>query len=606
MKRFTISDFHRIDGNLNIFCNYNQSLFGYSDGQEIEERIYSIIRDARDLSCLSVELRSKIFNWASEYHLSPIRHNLLRHVGFQEGDSILELGCGCGAITRQLGESGASVTAIEGSLSRIKCAASRCRDLPNVRFYCSNIWDIELLEKYDYITLIGVLEYVPLFIDSSNPVEDFLAFIKSSLKETGTLIIAIENQLGLKYFCGHEEDHVGIPFFGIEGRYNEKTAVTFGKNNLLDILKDSGFKNVRFEYPFPDYKCPQFIFTELAFNTSQFLPEPIIQQLESRSYSGRELKPIFEEILVWDVLSKNFTTTLFSNSFLIFASASKENDTKEDKSILAVGYSLNRSNQYKTKTEFYINDNDNIFVRKSRLLENSTKKVLDTGSEIIEHNISLQNYHFGENLETRLLKSITKNNFESFVSDLKIWIEFMITNGIAKRNEEDTYSSIMNADFIDCIPSNLIIQSAGKIVFFDREWTFNEPFSLRDVILRYLYDSNKESKYYNLVNRSLAGKIRPMLKLIKYLGVDISEEQFQNFLFISDSFYSSNQESYVNQYGTVTLEKSSLNWELTNKELQQAQIELNGFKTSIFFKMWSIWVKIRKKMKIPKELRFSK
>ena len=72
-----------------------------------------------------------------------------------------------------------------------------------------NFNDIVLEEKYDYITLIGVLEYAAYYTDAKQPFESFLKRISSYLKEDGKLLIAIENKFGLKYWAGTREDHTG-------------------------------------------------------------------------------------------------------------------------------------------------------------------------------------------------------------------------------------------------------------------------------------------------------------------------------------------------------------------------------------------------------------
>ena len=78
------------------------------------------------------------------------------------------------------------------------------------------------------ITLIGVLD-VQLFTSEENPPLAMLERVRSLVKPDGMLIIAIENQLGLKYFAGAPEDHLGQPMYGIEGRYRRDQPQTFGR-----------------------------------------------------------------------------------------------------------------------------------------------------------------------------------------------------------------------------------------------------------------------------------------------------------------------------------------------------------------------------------------
>ena len=54
--------------------------FKYSDGDTEEKNLESILRSATNLSSLSPELEEKYNDWPSEYHLSPLRANLLRYL----------------------------------------------------------------------------------------------------------------------------------------------------------------------------------------------------------------------------------------------------------------------------------------------------------------------------------------------------------------------------------------------------------------------------------------------------------------------------------------------------------------------------------------------
>ena len=78
--------------------------FGYSDGEEAERYLENAFQKSRDLGTQSRELESYIKDWPSEYHLTSKRAQLLAGFSFDRKKRVLEVGCGCGAITRYLGE----------------------------------------------------------------------------------------------------------------------------------------------------------------------------------------------------------------------------------------------------------------------------------------------------------------------------------------------------------------------------------------------------------------------------------------------------------------------------------------------------------------------
>ena len=171
----------------------------YSDGDDTENYLLQVVEKVGDLSTSSKEWAQYIIDWPTRYHLSSQRADLLRPLKSSFfSKKVLEIGSGCGAVTRWLGESGAIVTALEGSERRARITAARCRNLSEVSVVWENFDDLITDEKFDIICLIGVLEYSNLYIKGDDPAGTLLRKIRGLLKEDGFVVIAIENKLGLK------------------------------------------------------------------------------------------------------------------------------------------------------------------------------------------------------------------------------------------------------------------------------------------------------------------------------------------------------------------------------------------------------------------------
>ena len=216
---------------------------------------------------------------------------------------IEEAGCGCGAISRFLGETFDSVISIEGSHPRARLARMRTRDLDHVAIINSPFEEIRFTTKFDMIFCIGVFEYASMFVEASDPHERILRLFDDLLAPGGVLVLAIENKFGLKYFSSSAEDHTGVMFDGIEGypRF-EKKAKTFGHVELTELLKRH-FGTIDFYYPWPDYKIPSCVLTEPML--AQVDTAELIGSFRSKDYGNRGRRPLFDEALAWKELSAN-------------------------------------------------------------------------------------------------------------------------------------------------------------------------------------------------------------------------------------------------------------------------------------------------------------
>lgn len=281
----------------------------YSDGP-VEEELLQIAKNYKEDE-LNQVIASRN-SWPILYHFSHIRQNILEWLPIDKEHKILEIGSGCGAVTGVLARKAKEVTCIELSKMRSSINAYRNQDFENIKILVGNFQDIEknLVDKYDYITLIGVFEYSEGYIGTKEPYVEMLRRISRHLAPQGKIVIAIENRLGLKYWAGCTEDHVGKFFEGLEGYPKTAGVKTFSRKEIMDIIGKAGRFSVSFYYPYPDYKFPMAIYSD------KYLPRKGDLTDNFCNYDRMRMQ-LFDEPKVYDSLVDAGLFPEFSNSFLL-------------------------------------------------------------------------------------------------------------------------------------------------------------------------------------------------------------------------------------------------------------------------------------------------
>lgn len=295
----------------------NTKSFDYSDGESSEQTLRHILQQAQDLSSNSSELQQHITDWPSEYHLSNTRANLLRALNLDGVKRVLELGSGCGSISRYLGEQpGITVDAVEGSAVRASLAKLRCRDLDNVEISTANFNDIELPKnEYDLVLFVGVTEYAGRFSSAKTDQEalnELLDMGRRACKKDGVLLVAIENRLGLKYALGASEDHYAVPYVGLDGYINSTGIRTYSRQEWLHEIDKAGFASHKLMLPFPDYKIPTVVLNEVCEKEAA---TNALKTIQSRDYSTA-FSMGDNEWRLWQMAIEAGSLGEHSNSFL--------------------------------------------------------------------------------------------------------------------------------------------------------------------------------------------------------------------------------------------------------------------------------------------------
>lgn len=524
--------------------------FSYSDGAASEKYLEKVLSQSSDLTCNSDELQSHIKDWPSEYHLTRKRAQLLSGLSFDRSSTVLEVGCGCGAITRHLAESFDTVVSIEGSIERARLARIRTRDLDTVSIVCAPFQEIKFKRKFDIIFCIGVFEYSGEFVDDEDPYRAVLSYFKEILEPEGKLVIAIENQFGLKYFNGAREDHLGTYYEGIEG-YHRGTGSTrtFGKEKITGLLKEN-FDNVNFYYPYPDYKIPDCVLS------SEFLSSgkagEIISEMISRDYSG-PTSFSFSERLANIEISNNLALDFFSNSFLIISSNDFIDNSIFDQ--LGILFSNGRLSKYSTITKFHKDPSGRITAEKKMLMAQTERDrkvwIRETSSPFWD----------GGSLSTQLFQRAQQANMQTheLFEICKPWYRALVSEAFEKDGK-----LMLDGSHLDSIWRNAYIQGNDcKII--DREWVWHEPLSLNVVTTRAIFDflstvEKDQNRLLPFLPRSGKAAVN---QIAETFGLEISGEDFRKFTEIEAHLSSIASGNKQKRY------EHNIKWFLTDRKTRQ-------------------------------------
>jgi glycosyltransferase involved in cell wall biosynthesis/SAM-dependent methyltransferase len=480
------SEYFVFDETARIWRDPGAPPFDYSDGEEQERYMLEALRDVGDVSTASSELAAKVRDWPSLYHLSPRRGNIVRPFrDWFKGRRVLEIGCGCGAITRFLGEAGAQIVSVEGSPIRAAIARERTRDLENVEVIHATSEVIDRLGQFDAIMLIGVLEYARKFLGPDGT-RILLRACRQQLRADGVLFLAIENRLGLKYFAGAAEDHTGAAMFGIEDRYSAEGVATFGRMELVEHLSATGYARQQWWYPFPDYKLPVSLLGEDAVAGS--LPADFSAMIAEAS-AGDPQRPYYEVFSLeraWASIYRNGLAHDLSNSFLVLAAAGSR--APIDLPGKAFHYSVDRLPAFAKEVEIRAGaDGGDLVVLNRRLFPDAPKPT----SSLQPIEIPPQRFVSGKHWQHRLSLILSQPGWsrEEFFDWFSHWLSALETvQSLGSRQDVDLSHPVDGA-MVDAIPRNLIVDAENKPHFIDLEWRYGDEIDFGYLLFRAIYCS---------------------------------------------------------------------------------------------------------------------
>lgn len=412
------------------------------------------LRSAHDVSAGSAELAAAAESWELAEHFSPARLGLLAPLRLREGLAAVDLGCGSGVLTRALGEAGLRVVGVEaGDLAA--AARERCRDLPNVR-----VVEDPPNDPVDLALVSGV------------PLPGSVA---ETLNETGVLVLAVENRLGLRHLLGGTGE--GGPH-------------TWSRGTLSALLADAGLPAQRWLLPYPDHKLPRVILDESIFSRPDAaeLVDKLVRDPLQGAFGGNDAAAsgrVLHELAV----REGFGAAVAPAFLILAAKSDAALRDIADPGLAWLTAGARRPHWRRTRRL-----DDSLVLRTVRKGTPAAHPWLR--QLVVDEEPLLP----GRGLDAHLLDALRDNDLDRLRDLLARW-RAICTAGAATLTGEHLRHpylpgrpevAVLPAGQLDAHPGNLIVGPDGSITQVDREWVAGDGVDAELVLLRGLLELAKE------------------------------------------------------------------------------------------------------------------
>lgn len=460
-------------------------------------------------------------------NLSSTSSNIIDWYPIKPSDKVLEINPKFGQYTEKLCKKASKVVSLEFSKKRSEAILVRHKDLQNLEIVCSNLEDFNTEEKFDYITLIDVVEYLDkiLMQNEGDLLENIILKLEKYLKPNGKFLIATDNKFGAKYFSGvvNKEER---PFLSVVGKTN-----FYSKSKLKKTFENTGY-NYEFYYPLPDYKLSNVIYSD------KYLPNALDTKINYHRYCHESSMVIFDELQFFKEIIKENKFDFFCNSYFIELSKNLEDNIPKP---IFISYNSTREEKYRLSTKIY----------KDKVLKEATTDLSKGHILNISHNIDILNsYGFNiiDKVEDEVVygKFIQDKSFDKYLIDVylqygkerllreinnwyinikeklqtkKVSDYSKIDKRVQLSNEKLEKLTLIEDGLIDLVFENTFYIN-NEYLFFDQEWY------VKNIPLEFiLYRSINNLFSYNVAVLEKENKD----EIFEYFGINDYIEEFESF-----------------------------------------------------------------------------
>lgn len=402
-------------------------------------------------------------NYEYPISMNRIKKNILNWYPFKENATILQIGGSSKEITNYLCNICKKVTIIEFSKEKANCIYNKEEEQKNLEIIVGNLEDINLQEKFDHILMLGTLEYANIIMkNEKEPEYKLINYCKDRLNSDGTILITVDNKIGVKYLAGGKSKHCEKVYDSIKNKFcNGKL---FSKRELDELIEKVGIKNKRYFYPLPNYEVPNLIISQ----------EALVKSTDSKLnynciYEERSLV-VQDEIKLLKQFINNNEFEEYTNSYFIELSNEEIN-----RKIKYISFNNMRKDKYSLILKMFdevIEKTPKEDLAKEHILQikENIKILKELGFETAEDEhtedtcIKSRYIHL-QQLDQYIVKQIENNQIDEAYELIDNWYKYIQEKLNSDENGNIEYG------FVDLVFENVFYDELNKkFIIFDQEW----------------------------------------------------------------------------------------------------------------------------------------
>ena len=322
---------------------------------------------------------------------------------------------------------------------------------------------------FDYIVAVGIVERFPSH-------QEIIRQFQILSTGSAVLLLGAENRLGIRYFLGDVDSCTGHVFDGIDN-YRELTGEQrshlnkrcYSKSELVKILNDCGWNNVKAYSVMPSLEAPQFVFADT------FTPREELANRYFPRYRSNDTIYAREENILTDLIDNGLFHGM-ADALLLECTLNGENSN-----VNQVTVSMDRGHANAMATVVYNDGNVEkkaLFQEgKERLitLSNNMSALKNMGIPIIEGKLIKNSYvmPFSEGVLANVyLQSLVRKDIELFLEKMD-YFRSLILKSSKQIGMDEKFGPIYEKGYLDMMPINCFWVK-GEFYFFDQEFAVEE------------------------------------------------------------------------------------------------------------------------------------